>query len=135
MPLPDDDSSAANPARTCKHRRIIWHDTKHHATTFCSDCGAYHEELGKTRIVWVIPPALRAAEAEVKRLREALVTDRILIEKCRIIIGKLLDGTLEIGHGFDTEYVEALRIELEARAAPKVEPPTPAPESRDGGDA
>lgn len=72
---------------------------------------------------------------EAARLREALVTDRILIEKCRIIIGKLLDGTLEIGHGFDTEYVEALRIELEARAAPKVEPPTPAPESRDGGDA
>ena len=117
MPLPDDDSSAANPARTCKHRRIIWHDTKHHATTFCSNCGAYHEELGKTRIVWVIPPALRAAEAEVARLREVAKFDRVLIERCCVIVGKLLVGELEIGHGFDTEYVQALHMELEARAA------------------
>ena len=51
-----------------------------------------------------------------KRLRKALAMDRVLIERCRVIVGKLLDGELEIGHGFDTEYVEALRIELETRA-------------------
>ena len=120
MPLPDD-SSAADPApmaaRRCQHRRTTWQDTGYRTLTVCLDCGAYHEEWGKTGIVWVIPPALRAAEAEVARLREGAKFDRVLIERCCVIVGKLLVGELEIGHGFDTEYVQALHMELEARAA------------------
>jgi len=55
-------------------------------------------------------------EAEAARLRKASRSDRVLIERCRVIVGKLIDGELEIGHGFDTEYVHALHVELEARA-------------------
>jgi len=61
---------------------------------------------------------VRRLEAELARERERAVADRVLIERCRVIVGKLLDGDLEIGYGFDSELVEALRKELEARAAP-----------------